>query len=68
MICIIDCFMKKSYRYIIAGIILIACVTSCITVYVQKNNTNSSINTADTSENSADSASIDINIPSEVFE
>lgn len=54
--------------YILVGAVLIACASSCITVYVQKDNTNSSINTSDSSENSADSASVDINIPSSVFE
>lgn len=60
--------MKKKHMYILVGAVLIACASSCITVYVQKDNTNSSINTSDTSENSADSASVDINIPSSVFE
>lgn len=60
--------MRKRHIYILAGAVLLACTTACVTVYVQKDNTNSSINTADTSENSADSASIDVNIPSEVFE
>lgn len=59
--------MKKKHFYIITGAVLIACASSCITVYVQKDNTGSSISTSDTSENSADSASVDINIPSEVF-
>lgn len=60
--------MKKRHIYILAGAILLACTAACVTVYVQKDNQNSSINTSDTSENSADSASVDINIPSEVFE
>lgn len=60
--------MKKKYLYILIGAVLLSCVTACVTVYVQKDNTNSQINTSDTSENSADSASVDINIPSEVFE
>lgn len=60
--------MKKRHIYILVGAVLLACVTSCVTVYVQKDNTNSSINTSDTSENSADSASIDVDIPQEVFE
>lgn len=60
--------MRKKHWYILVGAVLLSCVTACVTVYVQKDNTNSSLNTADTSENSADSASIDINIPSEVFE
>lgn len=59
--------MKKRSRYILAGVVLLACITSCITVYVQKDNQNSSINTSDTSENSADSASVDINIPADVL-
>lgn len=60
--------MKKRHIYILAGAILLACTTACVTVYVQKDNSNSSINTSDTSENSADSASIDVDIPQEVFE
>lgn len=60
--------MKKRHIYILVGVILLACTTACVTVYVQKDNQNSSINTSDTSENSADSASVDIDIPSEVFE
>lgn len=60
--------MKKRHIYILVGAVLLACTTACVTVYVQKNNTNSSINTSDTSENSADSASIDVDIPQEVFE
>lgn len=60
--------MKKRHMYILVGAVLLAFTTACVTVYVQKDNQNSSINTADTSENSADSASVDINIPSEVFE
>lgn len=59
--------MKKKYWYILIGAVLLSCATACITVYVQKDNTDSSISTSDTSENSADSASVDINIPSEVF-
>lgn len=59
--------MKKKHLYILIGAILLSCTTACVTVYVQKDNTNSSINTSDSSENSADSASIDINIPSEVL-
>lgn len=59
--------MKK--KVLIAALCIIACAfTACVTVYVQKDNNNSSINTSDTSENSADSASIDINIPSDVLE
>lgn len=60
--------MKKRHFYILVGAVLLACTTACVAVYVQKDNTNSSISTSDTSENSADSASVDINIPSEVFE
>lgn len=60
--------MKKRRIYILVGALLLACTTACVTVYVQKDNTNSSINTSDTSENSADSASIDVDIPQEVFE
>lgn len=60
--------MRKKHWYILIGAVLLSCATACVTVYVQKDNTNSSINTSDTSENSADSASVDINIPSEVFE
>lgn len=60
--------MKKRRLLILAGIVLLACTTACVSIYVQKDNQNSTINTADTSENSADSASIDVNIPSEVFE
>lgn len=60
--------MKKRHIYILAGAVLLACTTACVTVYVQKDNSNSSINTSDTSETSADSASIDVDIPQEVFE
>lgn len=60
--------VKKRNINILAGAVLLACTTACVTVYVQKDNQNSSISTSDTSENSADSASVDINIPSEVFE
>lgn len=60
--------MKKKHLFILIGAVLLSCATACVTVYVQKDNTNSSINTSDSAENSADSASIDINIPSEVFE
>lgn len=60
--------MRKRHLYILIGAVLLSCATACVTVYVQKDTTNSSINTSDTSENSADSASVDINIPSEVFE
>lgn len=60
--------MKKKHIIILIGAVLLSCATACVTVYVQKDNTNSTISTSDTSENSADSASIDINIPSEVFE
>lgn len=60
--------MKKKHIYIAIGAVLLACSTACVTVYVQKDNQNSTITTSDTSENSADSASVDINIPSEVFE
>lgn len=59
--------MRKRLLYIIIGAVLLTCASACITVYVQKDNTNSSINTSDSSENSADSASVDINIPSEVL-
>ena len=59
--------MKKKNILILIGAVLLSCTTACVTVYVQKDNTNSSINTSDSSENSADSASIDINIPSEVL-
>lgn len=59
--------MKKKYLLILIGAVLLSCATACITIYVQKDNTNSSITTSDTSENSADSASVDINIPSEVL-
>lgn len=59
--------MKKKHLYILIGAVLLSCATACVTIYVQKDNTNSSINTSDTSENSADSASIDINIPSDVL-
>lgn len=60
--------MNKRHFYIIAGTVLLACATACVTVYVQKDNTNSSISTSDNTENSADSSSVDVNIPSEVFE
>lgn len=60
--------MKKRYVYVLVGAISLACTTACVSVYVQKNTTNSSINTSDTSENSADSASIDVDVPREVFE
>lgn len=60
--------MRKRLLYIIIGAALLTCASACITVYVQKDNTNSSINTSDSSENSADSASVDINIPSEVLQ
>lgn len=60
--------MRKKHLYILIGAVLLSCTTACITIYVQKDNTNSSITTSDTSENSADSASVDINIPSEVFQ
>lgn len=60
--------MKKKRLYILIGAVLLSCATACVTVYVQKDNTNSSITTSDSSENSADSASVDINIPSSVFE
>lgn len=60
--------MRKKHYYILVGAVLLACTTACVTVYVQKDNTNSTINTSDSSENSADSASVDVNIPSEVFE
>lgn len=60
--------MKKRHLYILVGAILLACASACVTVYVQKDNQNSTISTSDTSENSADSASVDIDIPSEVFE
>lgn len=59
--------MRMRYILIIIGAILLSCAAACVTVYVQKDNTNSQINTSDTSENSADSASVDINIPSEVL-
>lgn len=57
--------MKKKHILILISAVLLSCTTACVTVYVQKDNTNSSINTSDSSENSADSASVDINIPSE---
>lgn len=60
--------MTRKRIYLLIGAIVITCATACVTVYVQKDTTNSSINTSDTSENSADSASVDIDIPSEVFE
>lgn len=60
--------MRKKHLYILIGAVLLSCATACVTVYVQKDNTNSQINTSDSAENSADSASVDINIPSEVFE
>ena len=59
--------MKKKHLCVLIGAVLLSCATACVTVYVQKDNTNSSINTSDTSENSADSASVDINIPSDVL-
>lgn len=59
--------MNKKHLLILIGAVLLSCATACVTIYVQKDNTNSSINTSDTSENSADSASIDINIPSDVL-
>lgn len=58
--------MKR--KHLLIGAVIISCATACVTIYVQKDNTNSSINTSDTSQNSADSASIDINIPSDVFQ
>lgn len=60
--------MRLGKKVVVICIILLLSVSACITVYVQKDNTNSSINTSDTSENSADSASIDVSIPSEAFE
>ena len=60
--------MKKRHLFIAVGVVLLAFASACVTIYVQKDNTNSTISTSDTSENSADSASVDINIPSEVFE
>lgn len=60
--------MNKRHFYILVGAILLACTTACISVYVQKDTTNSTISTSDSSENSADSSSVDVNIPSEVFE
>jgi len=60
--------MRKRHIYILVGAVLLACTTACVTVYVQKDTVNSSINTQDTSENSADSANIDVDIPQEVFE
>lgn len=59
--------MKKKHLYVLIGALLLSCATACVTVYVQKDNTNSSITTSDSSENSADSASVDINIPSDVL-
>lgn len=59
--------MKKKHLYVLIGAVLMSCATACVTVYVQKDNTNSSITTSDSSENSADSASVDINIPSDVL-
>lgn len=59
--------MKKKYLFRLIGAIILSCATACVTIYVQKDNTNSSITTSDTSENSADSASIDIDIPSDVL-
>lgn len=59
--------MKKKHLYILISAVLLSCATACVTIYVQKDNTNSSITTSDTSENSADSASVDINIPSDVL-
>lgn len=59
--------MKKKHLYVLIGAVLLSCATACVTVYVQKDNTNSSITTSDSSENSADSASVDINIPSDVL-
>lgn len=59
--------MKKKRIFILIGAVLLSCATACVTVYVQKDTNNSSINTSDTSENSADSASVDINIPSDVL-
>lgn len=59
--------MIKKHFYILIGAVLLSCTTACITIYVQKDNTNSSITTSDTSQNSADSASVDINIPSDVL-
>lgn len=59
--------MKKKRLFIIAGVVLLACITSCITIYVQKDNVNSQINTSDTSENSADSASVNVDIPADVL-
>lgn len=60
--------MNKRHLYIAIGVVLLACASACVTVYVQKDNTNSTISTSDTSENSADSASIDMAFPLEVFE
>lgn len=60
--------MNKRHFYILVGAVLLACTTACVTVYVQKDNTNSSISTSDNTENSADSSSVDVVIPSEVFE
>lgn len=58
--------MKKKVFYV--ALCIIACAfTACVTVYVQKDNTNSTITTSDTSENSADSSSVDINIPADVL-
>lgn len=59
--------MKRKCVFIITVAILL-CATACVTIYVQKDNTNSSINTSDTSENSADSSFVDVDIPAEVFE
>lgn len=58
----------KRKRYLLVTLCVIACaMTACITVYVQKDNTDSSITTSDTSKTSADSASVDINIPSDIL-
>lgn len=59
--------MKRKYLRILIGAVLLSCATACVTVYVQKDNTNSTISSSDTSENSADSSSIDINIPLDVL-
>lgn len=60
--------MRKKSVYILIAVVFSMCAIACVTVYVQKDTTNSSINTSDTSENSADSASIDIDVPLEVSE
>lgn len=60
--------MRKRCTYILIVTVFLMCTVACITVYVQKDTTNSSINTSDTSGYSADSASLDVAIPLEVLE